>query len=216
MKKNETISDEIVIPGLIEKVAVLYDKHMIPHVFAKNNHDLYKAQGYLTAKHRLWQLEFQTYAAAGRLSEILGDVAVNYDRTQRRIRMVYGAEQGMKYMGKYDRETLSLVNDYTDGVNAYINQLDPKNYPVEYKLLDYSPEKWTPKKSALLLMYMTKMLAGRDDDLEYTNVLRLIGMDNFNLLFPDFFDSTDPVIPSHTDWGFIDKPQTNLLKIIQF
>ena len=39
---------------------------------------------------------------------------------------------------------------------------------------------------------MTKMLAGRDDDLEYTNVLRLIGMDNFNLLFPDFFDSVDP------------------------
>ena len=79
---------------------------MIPHVFAKNDNDLYKAQGYLTAKHRLWQLEFQTHAAAGRLSEILGDVAVNYDRTQRRIGMVYGAEQGVKYMEKYDRNTL--------------------------------------------------------------------------------------------------------------
>ena len=59
-------------------------------------------------------------------------------------------------------------------------------------------------------MYMTKMLAGRDDDLEYTNVLRLIGMDNFNLLFPDFFDSVDPVIPKQTDWSFIDQPQTSL------
>ena len=70
-EKNETISDEIEIPGLIEKVTIHYDKQMVPHVFAKNNHDLYKAQGYLTAKHRLWQLEFQTHAAAGRLSEIL-------------------------------------------------------------------------------------------------------------------------------------------------
>ena len=209
-EKNETISGEVVIPGLIDKVIVYYDKQMIPHVFAKNDHDLYKAQGYLTAKHRLWQLEFQTHAAAGRLSEILGDIAINYDRTQRRIGMVYGAEQGMKYMEKYDRETLGFVHDYTDGVNAYINQLDPMNYPVEYKLLDYSPEIWTPKKSALLLMYMTKMLAGRDDDLEYTNVLRLIGMDNFNLLYPDFFDSVDPVIPKQTDWSFIDKPQTSL------
>ena len=50
------------------------------------------------------------------------------------------------YMEKYDKETLGFVHDYTDGVNAYINQLDPMNYPVEYKLLDYSPEKWTPKK----------------------------------------------------------------------
>ena len=209
-ENNETISGEVVIPGLIDKVIVYYDKQMIPHVFAKNDHDLYKAQGYLTAKHRLWQLEFQTHAAAGRLSEILGDLAINYDRTQRRIGMVYGAEQGLKYMKKYDKETLGFVHDYTEGVNAYINQLDPINYPVEYKLLDYSPEKWTSKKSALLLMYMTKMLAGRDDDLEYTNVLRLIGMDNFNLLFPDFFDSVDPVIPKETDWSFIDQPQTNL------
>ena len=60
-EKNETISGEVVIPGLIDKVIVYYDKQMIPHVFAKNDHDLYKAQGYLTAKHRLWQLEFQTH-----------------------------------------------------------------------------------------------------------------------------------------------------------
>ena len=38
-------------------------------MFLLNDHDLYKAQGYLTAKHRLWQLEFQTHAAAGRLSK---------------------------------------------------------------------------------------------------------------------------------------------------
>ena len=57
-------------------------------------------------------------------------------------------------------------------------------------------------------MYMTKMLAGRDKDLEYTNVLRLIGEENFNLLFPDFFEVTDPVIPKETDWSFIDVPQT--------
>ena len=36
--------------------------------------------------------------------------------------MVYGAEQGLKY-GKYDKETLGFVHDYTEGVNAYINQL---------------------------------------------------------------------------------------------
>jgi len=205
---DEITSGEVAIPGLSQEVTVHYDAQMIPHVFAQNNHDLYKAQGYLTAKHRLWQIEFQTYAAAGRLSELFGEAALDYDRTERRRGMGYGADQAMIYMEKYDTETLQYVKDYAEGVNAYINQLNPEDYPVEYKLLDYSPEEWTPKKTALLLMYMTKMLAGGDDDLEYTNTLRMIGKENFDLLFPDFFDQTDPVIPSETDWSFIDVPQT--------
>ena len=205
---DEVITGEVVIPELKDKVSVHYDAQLIPHVFAQNENDLYKAQGYLTAKHRLWQLEFQTYAAAGRLSEIFGEGALEYDRTERRRGMAYGAEQAIKYMERFDTETLRFVQDYADGVNAYINQLQPEDYPVEYKLLDYKPEAWSPKKTALLLMYMTKMLAGRDSDLEYTNTLRAIGEDNFNLLFPDFFDVTDPVIPKETDWSFIDVPQT--------
>ena len=207
-EKDESIDGEVVIPGLNEKVNVHYDAQMIPHVFAQNEHDLYRAQGYLTAKHRLWQMEFQTHAAAGRLSEIIGEAALNYDRTERRRGMGYGAEQSLAYMKEHDPEVLAYIQDYADGVNAYINQLQPKDYPVEYKLLNYAPEAWSPKKTALLLMYMTKMLAGRDKDLEYTNVLRLIGEEKFNLLFPDFFDVTDPVIPKETDWSFIDVPQT--------
>ena len=207
---DESLTGEINIPGLTDKVTVHYDELIIPHVFAQNEQDLYKAQGYLTAKHRLWQLEFQTHAAAGRLSEIFGERALNYDRTERRRGMGFGADQVMKYMEDYDPKTLSFVQSYADGVNAYIDQLDPKDYPVEYKLLDYQPEAWTAKKTALLLMYMTKMLAGNDDDLEYTNMLRIVGDENFNLLFPDFFDVTDPVIPKETDWSFIDVPQTDL------
>ena len=207
-EKDESMVGEVIIPGLSEKVDVHYDAQMIPHVFAQNEHDLYKAQGYLTAKHRLWQMEFQTHAAAGRLSEIIGEAALNYDRTERRRGMGFGAEQSLAYMEDHDQEVLGYIQDYADGVNAYINQLQPEDYPVEYKLLNYAPEAWSPKKTALLLMYMTKMLAGRDKDLEYTNVLRLIGEENFNLLFPDFFEVIDPVIPKETDWSFIDVPQT--------
>ena len=207
-EKNESISGEITIPGLKDLVTVHYDAQLIPHVFAQNEHDLYKAQGYLTAKHRLWQLEFQTYAAAGRLSEILGEKALDYDRSERRRGMGFGAEQSVAFMKKNDPKTLQLVQDYADGVNAYIDQLKAADYPVEYKLLDYKPEAWSPEKTALLLMYMTKMLAGRDKDLAYTNMLGLIGQENFNLLFPEYFDITDPVIPKDTDWSFIDVPQT--------
>lgn len=204
---DEAISGEIEIPELKEKVTVHYDAQLIPHVFAQNELDLYRAQGYITAKHRLWQMEFQTYASAGRLSELIGEKALNYDRQERRRGMVYGAEQSLKKMSK-DANTMAIVEAYSDGVNSYINQLNPNNYPVEYKLLDYKPEAWTPKKTALLLMYMTKMLAGGDEDMENTNALRLFGKERFDLLFPDFFDITDPIIPKETDWSYIDVPQT--------
>ncbi len=197
---NESTTGNIQMDGLLDKVTVHYDVHLIPHLFAQNDLDLYKAQGYITAKHRLWQMEFQTYASAGRLSEIIGEKALNYDRQERRRGMGFGADNAMEKM-KDDPEVLSFLEAYRDGVNSYIKHLQPKDYPVEYKLLDYQPELWTTKKTALLLMYMTKMLAGGDSDLEYTNALRLFGKERFDLLYPDFFDVNDPVIPKEHDWS---------------
>lgn len=85
-------------------VTIVWDSLLIPHIFAANEHDLYFSQGYITAMHRLWQMEFQTHAAAGRLSEILGpgkdDAVLNYDRQQRRLGMVFAAENALKGMEK--------------------------------------------------------------------------------------------------------------------
>jgi len=200
---NEIIDGSIEIKDLSAPVIIHYDEQLIPHVFAKNEVDLYKAQGFITAKHRLWQMEFQTHAAAGRLSEIVGSVAIDHDRRERRRGMTYGAEKAIEKM-QDDPEAIKFLEAYRDGVNTYISSLNAKTIPVEYKLLDYQPEPWTIKKTALLLMYMTKMLAGGDDDLEYTNTLRKFGKDRFDLLFPDFFDVNDPIIPKETDWSFID------------
>ncbi len=203
---NESTTGDIQIDGLLNKVTVHYDEHLIPHLFAQNNLDLYKAQGYITAKHRLWQMEFQTHASAGRLSEIIGEKALNYDRQERRRGMGFGADNSLEKMQE-DPEVVSFLEAYRDGVNSYITQLQPKDYPVEYKLLDYQPELWTTKKTALLLMYMTKMLAGGDSDLEYTNALRLFGKERFDFLYPDFFDINDPVIPKEHDWSTLENAE---------
>ena len=208
-EKTESTSENFQIEGLLDKVTVYYDANLIPHIFAQNDMDLYRSQGYITAKHRLWQMEFQTYASGGRLSEIIGEKALNYDRAQRRKGMGFGAENALEKM-KEDPEILKFLEAYCQGVNSYINSLKVNDYPVEYKLLDYKPEPWTVTKTALLLMYMTDDLCGRDHDLEYTNALRLFGEERFNLLYPDFFDINDPVIPKDTDWSFIDTPMTEV------
>lgn len=204
---DETIDGKVVLNGLKEEVIIHYDAQLIPHLFAQNDIDLYRAQGYITAKHRLWQMEFQTHGAAGRISEIIGEVALNYDRGERRKGMVFGAEQALMKM-REDPETSKFVEAYAQGVNDYIDQLDPKRMPVEYKLLDYEPEQWTSKKTALLLMLMTKDLALGDYDLERTNALRIFGKERFEFLFPDYLDAGAPIIPKDTDWSFIDVPMT--------
>src|SRR5688500_7968964 len=126
---------ELEITGLKDKVTVVYDSLLIPHIFANNYEDLYLAQGYITAMHRLWQMEFQTYASAGRISEIVAsDAVLDYDRRQRRLGMVYGAEKALQSMEKHP-----AIIQYTEGVNRYIESLNYHSLPFEYKLLNYRP-----------------------------------------------------------------------------
>lgn len=208
-ENDDSVTGDILISGLDNAVTVHYDEQLIPHVFAKNDTDLYKAQGYITAKHRLWQMEFQTYAAAGRLSEIIGESALDYDRAQRRNGMLFGAENSLTIVKK-DPKSIALLEAYSDGVNAYINSLKPEQYPVEYKLLGYEPEAWSSEKTMHLLMYMTDMLCGRDYDLEFTNTIKKFGKNRFDILFPDFYDIIDPVIPKETDWSYIDTKMADI------
>lgn len=195
----------LALPGLKGEVTVRYDKNRIPHIFAQNDYDLYFGQGYVTARDRLWQMEFQTHAAAGRISEIVGDKALELDRFQRRMGMVYGAKQSLEGMLAHP-DTRAMVHAYTAGINAYITGLSPKAYPLEYKLLDYAPEPWTPLKCALLLKMMAFDLAGRSDDLRMTNILKQYGPEVVRDLFPDYPFREEPIVPVGTPLEFTPLP----------
>ncbi|EAZ79782.1 penicillin acylase family protein [Algoriphagus machipongonensis] len=211
ISEDDLAETEVLLEGLNSPVQIVYDKNLIPHIFAQNEEDLYKAQGYVTAKHRLWQMEFQTRAAAGRLSEIVGDVALELDRMTRRKGLGYGAELGMDFLKESDPETLRYLEAYASGVNQYINSIGPGQLPVEYKILNYRPEEWTPYKSLLLLKYMSDMLVG-DRDLEYSNLRKILGEQMLNKLYPDYPKDADPVIESDKVWEFepleIQKPDS--------
>lgn len=182
-------------------VSIKFDDQVIPHIFAQNDHDLYFAQGYMTAYHRLWQMEFQVMATAGRLSEILGDRALEFDQKNRRKGLSYAAKRSCELLSEHP-EVDAMMQAYADGVNYYIESLSYKDYPIEYKLLDYAPEPWTKMKSCLLLKYMADMLSSGEADLENTNAYRLFGAEDFELLFPEGFPSIDPVIPHERTWDF--------------
>jgi penicillin G amidase len=124
--KNTPVAENLNLTGLRAKVIIRYDEHRIPHIFAQNDHDLYLAQGYITARDRLWQMDIQTRSASGRLAEVVGLKALEIDRYHRRMGMVYGAENSLKGMMK-DPVAKMMVTAYTEGVNNYIHQLAPKD-----------------------------------------------------------------------------------------
>lgn len=196
---SKDYNEQLNLPGLKGKTEVWLDDRMVPHIFAENDADAYYVEGYMHARDRLWQMELQILAASGRLSEILGSKLLNYDRMQRRTGMVYGAELALKEM-EADPVTKTAVESYTAGINAYINSLTPASLPIEYKLLNYKPRPWVSLNSALLLKSMAQDLAGGVNDLEYTNARRLFSKTDFDLMYPDFDDSIDPIIPAGTKY----------------
>jgi len=194
------INLQLQLSELNDIVNIQYEDNLIPHIFANNDHDLYFVQGYITAYHRLWQMEFITKVASGRVSEILGSSALEFDRLQRRKGLYSAAENGVRELQNHTQEFASLKS-FAEGVNAFISQLSYKALPVEYKLLDYLPEKWDPIKTLLIQKYMVNSL-NNDADLENTNLVKLIGKERFDFLFPDLPEDMDPIIPEGTPWEF--------------
>ena len=202
-KVNTNFDATILANDLKGDVDVYMDDRLVPHIYADNDEDAYYVQGYLHAKYRLWQMDFQTRVAAGRLSEIAGADKLSIDRFFRRLGMVYGAEQTEAYINEKNPVMKATVDAYTAGVNAYLKQLAPEDLPFEYKLMNFEPEAWTPKKTYLFLMFMSYDLTGRSAsaDLQLTNTRDYLGYDLFDQLYTNQQDSLDPIIPIGTAYA---------------
>lgn len=196
---DQSHTDQIALQGVKEDVEVFIDDRLVPHIYANNDIDAYYAQGYIHAKYRLWQMEFQTHVAAGRLSEIVGPDRIGTDQYFRRLGMVGAAEKTMKAAAA-NKDVKLAIEAYAAGVNDYIKQLSPEQIPFEYKLLDYRPEEWTPFKTYLFLMFMSYDLTARglSTDLQMTNARNYFGYEDFDQLFSNVQDSLDPIIPAGT------------------
>src|SRR5690348_10985498 len=74
------------IGGLEQPVTVLRDRWGVAHIYAKNEHDLFFAQGYVVSQDRLFQMELWKRSGQGRLAEILGPSALQRDVSARLLR----------------------------------------------------------------------------------------------------------------------------------
>ena len=142
-------------PGLSAPVSVTRDGHGVPTIEAANLDDLFFAQGYVTAQDRLFQMDLMRRAAAGELSEVVGDLALKHDRQQRILGIRAAAEINLAQLGPEDRQQFEA---YARGVNAYMAARREK-LPIEFRLLHYSPRQWEIKDSMIIAYQMVQTLS---------------------------------------------------------
>ena len=137
----------LAIAGLRAPVTVRRDERSVPHIEAANQEDLYFAQGYVVASDRLWQMDLLRRTASGELAEILGSSALEEDKRRRAFGFTALAEQ---MVDRLSPPVGAAVKAYARGVNAFIESLDDKNLPPEFRALRYKPRPWRPADSLLI------------------------------------------------------------------
>lgn len=152
------VSGSIKLSGIKADVTVTRDDKGVPHIRATSEEDLYFAQGFVQAQDRLFQMDLSRRQASGRLSEVVGEAALDRDRFFRTLGLRRAAEAS--YAG-YGEESKKILQAFADGINAYINLAKREGrFPIEFTLLQYEPEPWRPIDSLTIGKYMAFDLGG--------------------------------------------------------
>ncbi len=182
------------IPSLDGTVDVRYDSRSVPHIFATTDADAMRALGFVTARDRLFQLEIQSRAGEGTLTELVGDVALPADQETRRLGMPHSAERKLRDIGE-NTPSGKLLLAYAEGVNAYRASLSPAQWPVEYKLLNRAPREWLPIYSVHVLNRMGYTLARGPGELDLLQARALVGDAAANALMEESSPVQEPIQP---------------------
>ncbi len=180
------------IPGLRDTVRVVYDDRAVPHIFARSADDAYRALGYVVARDRLFQLEMQTRATAGTLTELVGRRALTLDRAQRTLGLATSAERQWADMDSTSRDARAL-RAYADGVNAWIDGLSETDRPLEYHLLNARPMRWKPQYTLYLMKRMGYTLAFNTDERARERLAALVGDSAADALLPIHSPIQEPI-----------------------
>ncbi len=229
------IEGELALEGLIEPVEVIRDQHGIPHIYAQNTDDLFFAQGYVMAQDRLWQMELWRRWREGRLAEIFGPEAFDYD-ARTRLMMYRGPFDETEWTS-YHAEGERIFTAYASGVNAFIDA-HADNLPVEFKLTGIQPGRWTKETVVRRWTGLFFPSAGNDagDEIRLARSVAELGVEEANrraaplpwddLVVPEGLDVTlvhedivaamrkgegDPLVPGRLPQLELVEPYTGLV-----
>ncbi len=178
------------VRGLHQTVEIITDRYGVPHIYAQDEDDLYFAQGYIHAQERLWQMELNRRIGSGRLSEIVGSIAIEVDRFSRRLGMHRSAATEVERLSAHNRHMLEA---YSRGINTFIER-NRFRLPLEFTLLRFQPAPWTPADSIQWAKMMGWNLGGNwETEIVRAHLIAKIGIERAMRLETGY-DSQHPLI----------------------
>ncbi|MFE5830172.1 penicillin acylase family protein [Streptomyces sp. NPDC056508] len=180
---------EIRLDGLSGRVEVKRDALGVPQIYADNEQDLFRAQGYVQAQDRFYEMDVRRHVTAGRLSEMFGEGQVETDSFLRTLGWRRVAQE--EYDKVLSAETKKYLQAYAEGVNAYLKDRKPGDISVEYAALaltnDYAIEPWTPVDSVAWLKAMAWDLRGNmQDEIDRSLLTSRLTPAQIKQLYPEY------------------------------
>ena len=179
---------------IISDVEIYRDSFAVPYILAENDNDAAFALGYVHAQERLFTMDLIRRAGEGRLSEILGIDALPFDNMFRTV----GIKRNiLKNYSLYDPSVISLLQSYSDGVNAYLE--DQKgNYAIEFDVLGYQPENWKPIHSLIVIKMMAwELNISWWTDLSFSELIQKLGKEKVLEILPDYPENAPTIIANN-------------------
>lgn len=185
-------SGTVAVRGLSAPVEVVRDGWGVPHLYAKNERDLFFAQGYVHAQDRLWQMCFNREVGSGRLAALFGSGALPTDKYLRTLGLRRMAERDLALTSP---ETRGFLEAYAAGVNAFLAENEGR-LPVEFRILGLKPEPWTPLDSLTWTRMMGLNLSlNQPLELARARLVPKLGVERVRQLIP-LYPGDGPVIVS--------------------
>lgn len=178
-----SLSGSARVRGLEAPVDLLRDRFGVPALYARSEHDLFAAQGWLHAADRLFQMDMLRRMAEGRLAEVVGEPGLGSDRLMRTFG--FGDLARREVSETLGADTVQLLEAYCSGVNAFLRSARRK-LPVEFRLLGYRPEPWRPEHCLAPARLMALGLCGNwESELVRAEIAALFGEDVLHVLDDD-------------------------------
>ncbi len=155
-----------------QSVHIRRDRWGVPFIEANNDADLFFGFGYAQAQDRLFQLDFLRRRGAGRLAEVLGPDGTNLDVLARTVgfKNIFELDLLARTVGlrriaeaewtRLSAETQALVTAFAAGINAVMEESRGR-LPIEFDLLEYEPEPWSPIDCLTIEVEFRWYLTGR-------------------------------------------------------
>jgi penicillin G amidase len=186
-------SGNIKIKGIKDSVAIYRDGYGVPHIVAQNESDLYFSLGYSHAHDRLWQMDLYRRIAEGKISEILGKDALEYDKMFRTI----GIDKiSIEFYKSLSGKSKSILESYCKGVNSFILSHN-KNLPLEFDILNYKPEVWKPEHSLMLVRLVGwELNLSWYTDFMFGEIIKKYGLEKAKDFFPNYPEDAPFIVKS--------------------